>query len=62
MAFNGWYPPIVALDQSDEDLMLGLDETTALEFVRTLVDVSDKDWEKEVKKALKIVKTYYTNE
>lgn len=59
---DGSYPPIVALDQSDEDLMLGLDETTALEFVRTLVDVSDKDWEKEVKKALKIVKTYYTNE
>lgn len=59
---DGAYPPIVALDESDEDLVLGLDENTALEFVRTLVEVSDKEWEKEVKKALKIVKRCYIEE
>jgi hypothetical protein len=59
---DGAYPPIVALDESDEDLVLGLDETSALEFVRTLVEVSDKEWEKEVKKALKIVKRCYIKE
>ena len=59
---DGAYPPIVAIDESDEELVLGLDENTALEFVRTLVDVSDKNWEKEVKKALKIVKQCYVEE
>jgi hypothetical protein len=59
---DGAYPPIVALDESDEDLVLGLDETTALEFVRTLVEISDKEWEKEVKKAIKIVKRCYIEE
>lgn len=59
---DGAYPPIMALDENDDDLVLGLDEVKALEFVRTLVEVSDKDWEKEVKKALKVVKKYYKNE
>lgn len=59
---DGAYPPIVALDETDEDLVLGLNETTALEFVRTLVEVSDKEWEKEVKKAIKIVKRCYIEE
>ena len=59
---DGAYPPIMFLDENEDDIVLGLDEVKALDLVRTLVDVSDKDWEKEVKKALKVVKKYYINE
>lgn len=59
---DGAYPPIIALDDNDDDLFLGLDEVKALDLVRSLVDVSDKEWEKEVNKALKVVKKYYKNE
>jgi hypothetical protein len=59
---DGAYPPIMALDENDDDLVLGLDEVKVLDLVRSLVDISDKEWEKEVKKALKVVKKYYINE
>jgi len=56
---DGSYPPIAPLDESENDLYVGMDEEKTLELVRSIIDVSDKDWEKEVKKALKIVKKYY---
>lgn len=59
---DGSYPPIAPLDESEDDLHVGMDEGKALELVRSIIDVSDKDWEKEVKKALKIVKKYYFKE
>lgn len=59
---DGSYPPIVTLDESEENLYLGLDETKALELIRSIIEVSDKEWEKEIKKALKIVKQYYVQE
>lgn len=59
---DGSYPPITPLDESEDDLHVGMDEGTTLELVRSIIDVSDKDWEKEVKKALKIVKKYYFKE
>lgn len=59
---DGSYPPISPLDESEDDLYVGMDEGKALELVRSIIDVSDKDWEKEVKKALKIVKKYYFKE
>lgn len=59
---DGSYPPIAPLNESEDDLHVGMDEGKTLELVRSIIDVSDKDWEKEVKKALKIVKKYYFNE
>jgi hypothetical protein len=56
---DGAYPPIVALDTTREDIVVCVSEDKALEFVRTIIDVSDAAWEKEVKKALKIVKKSY---
>lgn len=59
---DGSYPPIAPLDEDEDDLYIGMDEAKTLELIRSIIDVSDKDWEKEVKKALKIVKKYYFKE
>lgn len=56
---DGAYPPIVELDTTREDIVVCISEEKTLEFVRTIIDVSDAAWEKEVKKALKIVKKSY---
>lgn len=59
---DGSYEPIITLNEGAENLYLGLDEPKALEVIRSIIEVSDKEWEKEVKKALKIVKQYYFKE
>lgn len=59
---DGSYPPIIELDTDDDSLVLGLTESTALQLVRTMVEISDDEWEQEIKKALLIVNACYIKE